>query len=252
MLLGGDHHQRAAVELAGGLRAVEVVVGALDRGLDELAIQRAVNDDRPAALELDQHTRRARLVDVLVADAQLRRAVCVAVGLLVERFGLLVELLGLLAQAQLGDLLAAGAVQVGSEHFAVTAVGQGGVEDPAGLPGQALGGPGVAVVEVGDHGVEQAGRDVTDRAELVDGGRVDDPVADQLLRALRELEDLHARGHALLGPGERLGGAALGQAAVEHRADGLGLLVGVQLLARDLCRPRRHADVRVAVPHGSL
>ena len=37
-----------------------------------------------------------------------------------------------------------------------------------------------------------------------------------------------------LGPAERLRGAVLGQAAVEHRADRLGLLVGVELLARDV------------------
>ena len=73
------------------------------------------------------------------------------------------------------------------------AVGQCGVEHPAGLAGEALGGPGVAVVEVGDHGVEQAGGDLADRAQLVDGGQVDDALADQLLSALGQLEDLHAR-----------------------------------------------------------
>jgi hypothetical protein len=39
LLLGG--HRRLGVEL---------VAGALDRGLDELAVQRAVDDDRPSAL----------------------------------------------------------------------------------------------------------------------------------------------------------------------------------------------------------
>ena len=109
-----------------------------------------------------------------------------------------------------------------------------GVEHPAGLAREPLGGPGVAVVEVGDHGVQQLGRDRADRAQLVDGGQVDDVLADQLLRALGQLEDLHPRGHAVLGPAERLRGAVLGQAAVEHRVDRLGLLVGVQLLARDV------------------
>jgi hypothetical protein len=64
---------------------------------------------------------------------------------------------------------------------------------------EALGGPRVAVVEVGDHGVEQLGRDRADRAQLVDGGQRDDAVADQLLRALGQLEDLHARVTRLLG-----------------------------------------------------
>jgi hypothetical protein len=170
----------------------------------------------------------------------------------VQLFGVGVELLGLLAQAQLGDLVRAGGVQVGGEHLAVAGVRQRGVEHPAGLAHQPLGGPGVAVVEVGDDGVQQVGCDAADRAELVDGGQVDHALADQLVCALWELEDLHAGGDALLGPAERLRGAVLGQAAIEHRADGLGLLVGVQLLARDLCRPRGYADVRVEVPHGSL
>jgi hypothetical protein len=54
----------------------------------------------------------------------------------------------------------------------------------------------------------RSGGDGADRAQLVDGGQVDDALADQLLRALGELEDLHACGHALLGPSERLRGAA--------------------------------------------
>ena len=97
-------------------------MGALDRALDQLAVQRAVDDDRPAALELDQHAGGARLVDVLVGEADLRRAVGVAVELLVQLLGLRVELLGLLAQPQLGDLVRARGVQVGGEHLAVARV----------------------------------------------------------------------------------------------------------------------------------
>jgi hypothetical protein len=67
-------------------------------GLDELAVERAVDDDRPAALELDQHAGGARLVDVLVRKADLRGPVGVAVKLLVQLLGVGVELLGLLAQ----------------------------------------------------------------------------------------------------------------------------------------------------------
>ena len=59
------------------------------------------------------------------------------------------------------------------------------------------------------------------------------PFADQLLRALGQFEDLDSRGHAGLGPAERLCGAVLGQAASEHRVHGLGLLVCVQLLPGD-------------------
>ena len=49
-------------------------------------------------LELDEHARGARLVDVALAEPDARRAVRVAVELLVERGGLLEQGLGLLAQ----------------------------------------------------------------------------------------------------------------------------------------------------------
>jgi len=152
----------------------------------------------------------------------------------VQPLGLRVELLGLLAEPQLDDLLRGRAVQVGGEHLPVPGVGERGVEHPAGLAREPLGGPGVAVVEVGDDGVQQLRRGRTDRAQLVDGGQVDDGLADQLLRALGQLEDLHPRRDACPGPAERLRGAVLSQAAIEHRADGLGLLVGTELLARDV------------------
>jgi hypothetical protein len=102
-----------------------------------------------------------------------------------------------------------------------------------GSRGEPLGGPRVAVIEEGDHGLQEVGRDGADRAELVDGGQVDDALADELLRALGQLEDLHACGDAVLGPAERPRGAVLGQAAIEHRLDALGLLVGVQGLPGD-------------------
>jgi hypothetical protein len=143
------------------------------------------------------------------------------------------------------------AVQVGGEGL-VSALAHRGVEHPAGLTGKALGRPGVAVVQVGDHRVQQRRSDRADRAQLVDGRQRDYALSDQLLGALGQLEDLHARGHPRLRPAERLSGAVLGQPTLEHRADGLGLLVRVELLAGDLCRPRRHADVPVEVPHGSL
>ena len=68
----------------------------------------------------------------------------------------------------------------------------------------------------------------------VDGRQRDHAVADQLLGALGSSRIFHARRDTALGPAERLGGAVLGQAAVEHRAHGLGLLVRVELLARDV------------------
>ena len=108
----------------GGL-GLELVVGALDRRLDQLAVQRAVDDDRPAALELDQHAGGARPVDVGLGEPDRRRAVGVAVELLVQLRGVRVELVGLLAQLELGDLVRAGRAQVGGEHVAVAGVRAG-------------------------------------------------------------------------------------------------------------------------------
>jgi hypothetical protein len=110
---------------------------------------------------------------------------------------------------------------------------EGGVEHPAGLAREPLGRPRVAVVEVGDDGVEQLRRDRADRMQLIDGGQRDDAVPDRLLGPLRQLEELDARCHPRLGPAERLRRAVHRQGAVEHRPDGLGLLVGIELLARD-------------------
>jgi hypothetical protein len=71
----------------GGLDG-ELVDGSLERALDELAVERPVDDDRPASLELDQHAGRSGLVDVGLAEADRRRAVGVAVELLVKPLGL--------------------------------------------------------------------------------------------------------------------------------------------------------------------
>jgi hypothetical protein len=147
----------------------QLAVGALDDALDQLAVQGAVDDDRPAALELDQHAGGAGLVDVALGEADLRRAVGIAVDLPVELVGVGAEPVGPLAQAQLADLAGADAVEVRGEDL-VIAVGQRGVQDPAGLAREPFGRPGVAVVEIGTHGVEQGGRHGADRAELVDGG----------------------------------------------------------------------------------
>ena len=76
---------------------------------------------RPGPLELDQHAGCACLIDVGVGEAHRRRAVGVAVELLVQLLGVRVELVGLLAQPQLGDLVRAGGVQVGGEHLLVPA-----------------------------------------------------------------------------------------------------------------------------------
>ena len=108
-------------------------------------------------VELDQHAGGARLVDVGLGEPDLRRPVRVAVELAVQLLGLGVQVLGLLAEPQLGDRVRGGAVQVGGERL-LAALAHGGVEDPAGLAREPLGGPRVAVVQVGDHRVQQRRR----------------------------------------------------------------------------------------------
>jgi len=89
------------------------------------------------------------------------------------------------------------------------------------------------VVDVLDHELLDRPGDLADATQRVDAGERQLAFADELLGALGELEELDAGGHPLLGPAQRLGGAVLSQAAVEHRLDRARLLVGVQLLARD-------------------
>jgi hypothetical protein len=90
-------------------------------------------------------------------------------------------------------------------------------------------------------------------AQLIDRREGDRAVADHLLGAFGQLEQLHTGTDAGLGPTKRLRGAGLGQAAVEHRPHRPGLLVRVQLLARDvLNRPVGLLCVHVADHHRHL
>ena len=194
----------------------------------------AVNDQRPAALELDHHPGGAGLVDLRLAEADVG-AVGVAVELAGELDRSLIQRLGLLAQPQRGDVVRVDAAEVRGEHLAV-GLAQRGVQHPARLARQPLGGPLVAVGQVGDQRVQQRRRDVADGAQLLDAAEGDLAGADHLLRGLGELEQPHPGGHARLGPPERLRRAVLGQAAGEHRGDRPRLLIGVQLGADDVLR----------------
>ncbi len=145
-----------ALLLARGDLGLQLGHGAGDRRLDQLAVQRAVDDDRRRALELDHHARGAGLVDLAVVEPHVD-VVGVAVQRAGQLAGALIRRLGLLAELELGDLVAVdAAAQVFGEHLAV-ALAQRAVEHPARLAGQALGRPLVAVGHVRDQRVEQLG-----------------------------------------------------------------------------------------------
>ena len=77
-------------------------------------------------------------------------------------------------------------------------------------------------------------RDRLDLQQRVDPGRRDLAPADERLRALRELEDPPARGHAALAPAQHRGGAVDGVAVAEHLLDLARLLQRRELLAQDV------------------
>ena len=160
---------------------------------------------------------------------------------------LLEQRLDLLPQPQLGDLVGIELAQVRGEHLAI-AFAKRRIQHPAGLAGQALGRPLVPVGEEVDDRLEQLGRYLADRAELIDRAERNRARADELLRPFGELEQLDPGGDARPRPAERLRGAVLGQPAIgEHRAYGLGLLVWVELLTGDvLDRPVGVLGVDVA------
>ena len=147
---------------------------------------------------------------------------------------LLEQRLDPLAQPQLGDLVGIELAQVRGEHLAI-AFAKRRVQHPAGLAGQPLGRPLVAVGEEVDDRLEQLGRYLSDRAELIDRAERNRSGADELLRPFGKLEQLDPGGDPRPRPSERLGGTVLGQPAIgEHRLNGLGLLVGVELLTGDV------------------
>ena len=174
---------------------------------------------RPRSNSISTPAARAWSTSV-VGEADLRRPVGVAVELLVQLLGLGVELLGLLAQPQLGDLVRARGVQVGGEHLAVAGVRQRGVEHPAGLARRAARRP---------RRCRRRGR--RSRRPAAPGATV--PIARSWSTAARWMTpspiSCWARSGSsriftravtrCLGPAERLRGAVLGQAAVEHRPD---------------------------------
>jgi hypothetical protein len=101
-----------------GHPCAQVLDGPLDRLLGQLPVQRPVDDDRPCVLELDQHSGGTGLVDVALGEPDRRRAIRVAVKLLVERCGFVEQRLALLPEPQIGYLVAVELGQVCGEHFA--------------------------------------------------------------------------------------------------------------------------------------
>ena len=202
--------------------------------LCELAVQVAVDNDRVAVVELDQHASGACLVDLCRAELHARRPVGVAVELAVQLLGLRISCGDLLAEAQLPDLVLAERAEVGGKHRGLGFAERLG-EHPAGIAREPPGvGCAAVAVEERDQRVERAVGDLADRGQLIERAERQLAAAEHLLRPLRQREDLHSRGHALARPAERLRRAVLAETALEHRVDRLGLLVGVELLARDV------------------
>ena len=98
-----------------------------------------------------------------------------------------------------------------------------------------------------DEHVEELRADLPDLPKFVHCGQRDDALAGELLRPLGQLEQLHPGGDPRLGPAERLRGTVLGQASLQHRGDGDGLLVGRERLSDDvLASPVRGFGLAVA------
>ena len=206
--------------------------GPGDGLLDQLAVERAVGDDRRAALELDQHAGGARLVDVGLLEPDRRRPVRVAVELLVQLLGLAVGGLGLLAEPQLGDVVAADRVQVGRERRAAAAA-QRLAERPARVARQLRAGD-IAGGDRLDHAGAQLARHRGDRQQGVDSADRECTRVEQLLRRLGQLEDLRPRADELAAPPERRGGAVERVAVGEHLRHGARLAERREVLAQDV------------------
>jgi hypothetical protein len=186
--------------LAGRGRLVAVLVDAAGQGLlDELAVELAVGDDRRAVLELDEHARGPRLIDLDLGEVDRVARVAVGVELLVERVELGALLVGLLAEPQIGDLARADPAEVGGERLRAADLPQRAADEPRGLGLQTLAQPrGVVVVDVLDDKLLDRLGDVADAPQGVDAGKRQLAFADELLRALGQLEELDAGGDPLL------------------------------------------------------
>jgi hypothetical protein len=80
-LIGSAGALPARVAFVSFAAFLQLVVGALDRALDELAVERTIRDDRPAAPELDQHPGGPRLIDFVCTGALLLGAAGILRGL---------------------------------------------------------------------------------------------------------------------------------------------------------------------------
>ena len=207
---------------------------ARDHLLGELAVQRAVGDARRAAVELDQHPGRPRLVDVGGHEAKRRRAVGVPVDLLVQLLGLGDERVGLRAQPQRLEVTVVDGAQVDAEAVLV-GVAQRLADRPTRIAGELRSGDRLVCDALHELPRDRR-RDVADAQQRVDRADGDRAAADELLSGLGQLEDLCPGADELTAPAERLRGAVQRVALVEHRLHGSGLVERRELLARDVLR----------------
>src|ERR1700755_1413870 len=110
-----------ALLLARGDLRLELRHGAGDRRLDQLAIERAVDDDRRRALELDHHAGSTGLVHLALIEPHVDVA-RIAIENAGQLPGALLRRLRLLPELERRDLVAVDATaQMRGEHLAVGA-----------------------------------------------------------------------------------------------------------------------------------
>ena len=157
-------------------------------------------------------------------------------ALLGESFGLLAQLLyraceRLLAELQVSHLARVQVREAGGKRLGAR-LPQHPADHPADVALQPADDPLATAGDVGENLREDLRAGFPDLLQLRDARERDHTVADQLLRASRELKQLDPGADPSLRSAERLHGTVLGQAARSHRLQRERLLVRVQLLAR--------------------
>ena len=153
----------------------------------------------------------------------------------------------------LSSVISCGAdrVHVSGERFDA-ALPQRRVQHPPGLPHETLRSPLVPIVKVRHHRVQQRRRDLPiDRSWSTALSGIEPTPTICCARSGSPRIFTRAM-NALDRPSQDIGSPLLRQVAVEHRLDGPSLLVGIQLLPRDVLDRRSAASVSTPHDDGNL